>query len=261
MQHALYTSATVVEIMPMCADSPVYMLTLAPDTPFPAWSAGQFIMVHFGSDSLCSFARPFSIASIGSSTITLYIHIRGKETKHVRTLCVGDVLRIWGPLGSSYSAPTKDTLLIAGGIGIAPFVTYTNQYEVPCTLLFGHRIAEENYPLPQCSSQTTLRTYYDPKGVSLQLFLDEIREAMLSYTHGQVLACGPLPLLRYIRSLALEHNIYTEFSLEETMFCGIGACLGCVCKATALYPDERYSNSYVQSCTAGPVFPAHTIEI
>lgn len=261
MQNALYTSATIVELLPMCVGSPIYKITLSPHSPLQHWSAGQFIMLDFGSSHLCSFARPFSIASIGSSTVTLYIHIRGKETKHLRTLSRGDVLHMWGPLGNSFSPPTKETLLIAGGIGIAPFVTYTNQYRTPLTFLFGHRIDEENYPLNECSTMTTCRTFHDNNSSSLQVFLDEIRATMLQYKQGQVLACGPLPLLRYIRNLAIELDIYAELSLEETMFCGVGACLGCVCKTTDSYPDSRYSDSYVQSCTAGPIFVAHNILI
>ena len=105
MQKSVYTSATVVEIMPMCASSPIYKLSLVPHDSLGNWSAGQFLMVRFSSTS-SSFARPFSIACATSSTITLYIHIRGKETKSLRSLEKGDILHIWGPLGSSYS-PVK----------------------------------------------------------------------------------------------------------------------------------------------------------
>lgn len=261
MQKPIYTSATIIEIQPMCVDSPIYKLMIAPDTPLHTWTAGQFVMLRLPSDTASSFARPFSIASQDTATITLYIHIRGKETQRLRKLNVGDTVHLWGPLGTSYTSPSISTLLIAGGIGIAPFVTYTHQYQENMTLLFGHRLDKAHYPLDSFPSSITIHSFHDNDEHSLQVFLRAIEHAMLEHEQGKILACGPLPLLRYVRSLALQHNLYAELSIEEHMFCGVGACLGCVCKTTHAYPQERYRDSYVQSCTQGPVFTAHTVVI
>lgn len=261
MQTSVYTSATLVHIIPMCVGSGIYKVILSPHQSLGEWKAGQFIMLSLESEQSCSFARPFSIASVDYSTITLYIQVRGKETKRIRMLQQTDRVFLWGPLGNSFSNSSKKTLIIAGGIGIAPFVTYTNQYTTPMTMLFGHRLSLENYPLDSLGKQTTVTAFHDTDQKSLQVFLDAIYSAMLEYKNEHIIACGPLPLLRYIRKIAIEHTIHTEISLEETMFCGIGACLGCVCHTTKEYPDTRLTDTYIQSCTYGPVFLANTVLI
>ena len=72
-------------------------------------------------------------------------------------------------------------------------------------------------------------------------------------------ACGPMPMLKAIRSYALEKGILAYISLEERMACGVGACLGCVCKTTAVDHHSHVHNARI--CTDGPVFEAREVEI
>ena len=74
-----------------------------------------------------------------------------------------------------------------------------------------------------------------------------------------IYACGPMPMLRAIRQYAIEHNIPAYISLEERMACGVGACLGCVCKTTHKDPHSHVNNARI--CTDGPVFEAREVEI
>ena len=70
---------------------------------------------------------------------------------------------------------------------------------------------------------------------------------------GQVLACGPEPMLKVVRRYCLLHGTDGQVSLENRMACGVGACLGCVGKTVA--------GDYVQSCVHGPVFDVREIDL
>ena len=62
-----------------------------------------------------------------------------------------------------------------------------------------------------------------------------------------------------IRQYAIEHDIPAYISLEERMACGVGACLGCVCKTTHKDAHSHVNNARI--CTDGPVFEAREVEI
>lgn len=64
-------------------------------------------------------------------------------------------------------------------------------------------------------------------------------------------ACGPRPMLKAVKELMEKYNIPGELCLEETMACGVGACLGCVCATV---------QGYRRVCTDGPVFPAAEVK-
>ena len=66
-------------------------------------------------------------------------------------------------------------------------------------------------------------------------------------------------MLRAIKRYASENGITAYISLEERMACGVGACLGCVCKTTEKDAHSHVNNARV--CTEGPVFNAEDVEI
>ena len=73
-----------------------------------------------------------------------------------------------------------------------------------------------------------------------------------------IYACGPMPMLRAIKAYALEKHIECWVSLEEHMACGIGACLGCVCKSREKDRHTNVNNKRI--CKEGPVFRAEEVE-
>ena len=78
--------------------------------------------------------------------------------------------------------------------------------------------------------------------------------------HADVIfACGPMPMLRAIKHFAKENGITAYISLEERMACGVGACLGCVCKTTKKDHHSHVNNARI--CTDGPVFSAEDVDI
>ncbi len=73
-----------------------------------------------------------------------------------------------------------------------------------------------------------------------------------------IYACGPIPMLRAVKAYAAENRIECFVSLEERMACGIGACLGCVCKSKEVDSHTNVNNKRI--CKEGPVFEAGEVE-
>lgn len=73
------------------------------------------------------------------------------------------------------------------------------------------------------------------------------------------MACGPMPMLRAIKRYAEENGIKAYISLEERMACGVGACLGCVCRTKEIDAHSHVKNARI--CTDGPVFLAEDVDI
>ena len=74
-----------------------------------------------------------------------------------------------------------------------------------------------------------------------------------------IMACGPMPMLRAVKQYAGKEGIAAYLSLEERMACGVGACLGCVCKTVKTDAHSHVKNARI--CTDGPVFPAEDVDI
>jgi dihydroorotate dehydrogenase electron transfer subunit len=74
-----------------------------------------------------------------------------------------------------------------------------------------------------------------------------------------IMACGPMPMLRAVKKYAAERKMEAYISLEERMACGVGACLGCVCKTTHKDAHSHVKNARI--CTDGPVFDAREVDI
>lgn len=87
--------------------------------------------------------------------------------------------------------------------------------------------------------------------------MDVIEEKGL--TGDVIYACGPMAMLRAVKAFAMEQKMECWLSLEERMACGVGACLGCVCRS-----KEVDSHSFVKNkrvCKDGPVFAAEEVEL
>ena len=74
-----------------------------------------------------------------------------------------------------------------------------------------------------------------------------------------LMACGPMPMLRAVKRYSEERGIRAWISLEERMACGVGACLGCVCRTKKEDAHSHVKNARI--CTDGPVFLASDVDI
>jgi dihydroorotate dehydrogenase electron transfer subunit len=78
------------------------------------------------------------------------------------------------------------------------------------------------------------------------------------YSGGTVCACGPSPLLSGCHDWSQAKGLKCYVSLEQTMACGVGACMGCVVRVADADTDVS-GNGYARACTEGPVFDSERI--
>ena len=145
----------------------------------------------------------------------------------------GDKVRVWGPLGNSFAMePDTPTLLLAGGMGIVPFVGFVKEHPRPwnVSMLFGHREPAGCYPVDSINEYIELDMRHERTPGDLNSFVASVRERMSEYAghNGLVLACGPLPFLRTVQKFAADLGVRTQLSLENRMGCGValGKCAG-----------------------------------
>lgn len=263
MRNIKCQELTVLDVVPFGQTSSdvTHCFALRLENPgWDRWRPGQFVMVRHPSFGLeLIWGRAFSISRMASSGLSLFIQTFGRGTRRLAESLPGEKVTVWGPLGNGFAVQDKRTLMLAGGVGLAPFLAYAEAHSSPkkLELIFGHRLPLETYPFENAKNlvpDMTARSFHEQTPEDLPKFLDMVDEAVQRYANGGlILACGPTPFLRAIKKMAAEHGAMAQVSLENKMGCGVGACLGCVIK------DQKGEN--VQVCSKGPVFWAHKIEL
>ena len=239
--------------------APTFALRLSPP-PWKEYTPGQFVMLRpTGWGLELPWARPFSISRAGEHALVCFIQVIGRGTQRLCELKAGDAVRVWGPLGNGFAVEADSpTLLLAGGVGIAPFIGYAQKHPKPSNLsmLFGHRAPLDCYPMDDMNGRIELESMQENGPADLNRFIAAMRARMEAYAakNGLALACGPLPFLRAVQELAAQTGLRTQLSLESRMACGVGACLGCVVTTTDAWPVPDTKKWPVQTCTHGPVF-------
>lgn len=218
---------------------------------------GQFVSLYCRDGSRL-LPRPISICETepDMGIIRLVYRVVGKGTQELAQLAASDYLELMGPLGNGFTLEGKKALLVGGGIGIPPMLELAKQLSCEKQIVLGYRDAtfleNEFYPY----GKVYISTEDGSAGIKGNV-IDAIKADRLEA--DIIYACGPAPMLRVIKAYAAKMGIKAQLSLEERMACGVGACLGCVCKST-----ETDSHSYVKNkriCKDGPVFYAEEVEL
>ncbi len=223
------------------------------------WKPGQFVMVRPTDWELdLLWGRPFSICSADGDTLTLFVQKVGRGTSRLTAMKPGSTVTVWGPLGNSFAVePDTPTLLLAGGIGIAPFRGYVEQHSHPenLKLFLAHRLPLQCYPFGALSEKVEGECMLEAQPEDLQQIISTMKMLIAEYAEkgGLILSCGPTPFMRTVQQFAAEFGARAQVSLENRMACGVGACLGCVTK------DGK--GHHVQVCTRGPVFWTDKVEL
>ncbi|WP_457571487.1 iron-sulfur cluster-binding protein [Desulfovulcanus sp.] len=247
----------VKEITFSCSSDFCHLYLEPPDWQF---TPGQFVMlrpVSWDKDPL--WPRPFSICELTNDYLHIFFQVVGRGTELLSFLSKDDIITVWGPLGRGFSIePNQDQqlLILAGGMGIAPFIGLTRTFPRPERLnfLFGHRLDISCYPFHLIPEQVQKEHKQQESEQDLKYFEQYLRDRIQNFaSKGTILACGPYPFLKVVHNCALKFNARVQISLENKMACGIGACLGCVSK--------NKNDEYIQTCTHGPVFWADEIKI
>ncbi len=169
----------------------------------------------------------------------------GTGTKDLSLLQAGEQLSVLTALGNGYDLTKAGThpLLVGGGIGVPPLLQLAKDLRAQnkeVTVILGFNTAsevilEDDFKTLGCEVHVcTMDGTYNTKGLVTDILPEQ---ATYFYT------CGPIPMLKALHKAL---NIDGEFSLEERMGCGFGACMGCTL-------ETRSGNKRV--CKEGPVFP------
>jgi NAD(P)H-flavin reductase len=173
--------------------------------------------------------RPMSLCLAPPGELAFLIDPVGAGTRALCALVPGDVIHVLGPLGNGFDLSVERPLLVGGGIGIAPLPYLSAALGRPRALLgfrsAHHAEAAALVPNAEAVLEPTLVT------------------ALLPADPGDVLACGPAPMLEALRPLAPR----AQLAWEAPMACGYGACYGCVVEV-----EGRLQ----RLCIAGPVLRA-----
>lgn len=228
----------------------------APDIAQEA-KPGQFVSLY-SRDGSKLLPRPISICEIDKDQgkIRLVYRIAGNGTREFAGMNTAESIEAMGPLGNGFSLEGKKALLIGGGIGIPPMLELAKQLHCEKQMVLGYRditFLEEEF---EAYGKVYISTEDGSKGTKGNV-IDAIKENNLDA--DIIFACGPTPMLRGVKAFATEREIKAQLSLEERMACGIGACLGCVCKTKEIDHHSNVKNKRI--CKDGPVFYAEEVEL
>lgn len=228
---------------------------------------GHFIEIRVNDDIEPFLRRPISIHNLDTENgiLEFIFQVKGKGTTILSKKEVGSKIDVIGPLGAGTFDYTNFEKLgiIGGGIGVFPLYELAKEAkndgkEINIYLGFRSKdfvVLEEKFK--SVSDKLLLTTddgTYAEKGFAINFLEQDIDEGKID----SIYACGPLPMLKAVRKLAIEKNIPCQISLEEKMGCGLGVCLGCAVKVGDSPVDAP---QYKHVCKAGPVFEARDVEI
>jgi dihydroorotate dehydrogenase electron transfer subunit len=212
--------------------------------------------------------RPISICRWDGTRGTLRFVYRaaGKGTRSFTSLRAGDRIDMLGILGNGYDLGKlrgKHVLLLGGGIGVPPMLELaaalqgTADSGTKVTAVMGYRNSDTFLDDEFTNFAEVYVATEDGSLGTRGNVIDAMKEQDVPC--DVIFACGPMPMLRGIKAYAKENGIKAYLSLEERMACGVGACLGCVCKTKEVDEHSHVKNARI--CTDGPVFDADDLDM
>ena len=194
--------------------------------------------------------RPISICDWDETSLTLIYKVVGTGTQQMTKLQPGAVIDVLTNLGNGYDTSKSGDapLLIGGGVGVPPMYGLAKRLAAEgkqVTVILGFNTKDEIFyedefkALGVTVHVTTADGSYGTKGFVTDVMKD------LSYSY--FFTCGPMPMFKAIEKVAATSG---QYSFEERMGCGFGACMGCTCKT-------KYGNKRI--CKDGPVLEREEI--
>ena len=201
---------------------------------------GQFVNVKLEGLFL---RRPISVCDRTGNRVALIYKTVGRGTDQMSRMKPGEVLDVLSGLGNRYD-PEKAgcrPLLLGGGVGVPPLYGLARELRAAgrtVTAVLGFNTAEEVFLAEEFRAlgcETVVVTADGSAGA--RGFVTDAMPEDYSYFY----ACGPEPMLKAVYRKSRTEG---QFSLEERMGCGFGACMGC---------SFRTRNGTKRICREGPV--------
>ena len=234
----------IVENVPLTDE--VYKMVLSGDTSATR-APGQFVNIKVHGFFL---RRPISVCDYEDGRLTLVYKVVGGGTKVLSEMQPGETLDCLTGLGNGYALEDSGDkpLLIGGGVGIPPLYNLCKQLlaqgKQP-TVVLGFNTKSEIFledafcALGVKTIVATADGTYGAKGF--------VTDAMAGIEYTYFYTCGPEPMFRAVEQVVTTSG---QYSFEERMGCGFGACMGCSCKT-------KYGNKRI--CKEGPVLKREEI--
>ncbi len=179
----------------------------------------------------------------------------GRGTAWLSRRRPGDRVYCWGPLGNGYKVgrTSRNLLLVAGGIGVAPLVWLADDAVargLSVTMIVGARDAEHVFPARLLHPQVEVVVTTDDGSSGRKGLVTEPFAELLEWC-DQAFACGPTPMFRALADVARKSKTRRSVQalLEERMGCGTGICYGC-----AVEVRVRGGRAMKLVCKDGPRF-------
>lgn len=206
----------------------VWQMVLAGDTQYLT-APGQFVNIAIEG---CYLRRPISVCDYDEQSITLIYKVVGRGTEIMSRMQAGEKLDVLTGLGNGFSlsAATERPLLVGGGVGVPPLYNLARKLKTAgkkVQVVLGFNRADEIFYADE----------FETLGVDVHIATVDgsvgvkgfVTDAMKALEFDYIYTCGPLPMLKAIFNASVCDG---EFSFEERMGCGFGACMGCSCQTT-----------------------------
>ena len=210
-------------------------------------AAGQFVNIKLDGFYL---RRPISVCDKNGDELTLIYKVVGKGTELMAKTPIGESWLVLTGLGNGYDLEKSGDapLLIGGGAGVPPMYLLCKKLAEQgkkCTVILGFGSKDEVFyeeefkALGAVVCVATADGSYGERGY--------VTDVMKKLTYSYFFTCGPMPMFKAIEATAVTSG---QYSFEERMGCGFGACMGCSCKT-------KYGNKRI--CRDGPVLEREEI--
>ena len=207
---------------------------------------GQFVNIKLDGFFL---RRPISVCDYSDGSLTLIYKVGGGGTEKMGAMGKGEELDILTGLGNGFdiSKSGENPVLLGGGAGVPPMYNLAKTLKAEGknpTVIMGFNTKDEIYYLDEFEKVcNTIVTTVDGSFGTKGFVTDALKDLDYTYTY----ACGPEPMLKAIYDASKTSG---DYSFEERMGCGFGACMGCSCKTVT---------GYKRICKEGPVLAKEEI--
>ena len=235
---------TVIENTPLTGN--VYKMLLRGDTQ-AITNCGQFVNVKLDGLFL---RRPISVCDCEGEILTLIYKVVGRGTEQMSKMSKGETLDLLTGLGNGYdtSLSGQAPILLGGGVGVPPMYMLCKKLIAEgkkVSVVLGFNKADEVFfeeEFKALGANVTVTTVDGSYGVN-----GFVTDVMKNENYSYFYTCGPEPMLKAVYNTSKTEG---QFSFEERMGCGFGACMGCSCKTIT---------GYKRICKEGPVMKKEEI--